>query len=77
MTSRLSGKRAICQFCGRGWTTVQGWITNKGFPAKMIDGIWESDADLITAWRRGLMNGQPKKKPKPKNRGWETRMDTG
>lgn len=52
MTHNLSGKRAICQFVGRGWTTVEGWILNMGFPAKMILGIWESDSELITAWRQ-------------------------
>jgi len=69
LTHILSGKREICQFMGRGWKTVENWIINMGFPAKMIAGIWESDSELITAWRRGLVNGQPKSPKLVRNRG--------
>lgn len=69
MTHILSGKRSICQFVGRGWPTVEAWILKMGFPAKMILGVWESDSELITAWRRGLVNGQSKPPKLVKNRG--------
>lgn len=48
----LIGKKAICGFVGRSWSTVENWILYQDFPAKMINGVWESDADLITEWRK-------------------------
>ena len=66
---RLSGKSAICQFVGRGWATVEQWILEKGFPAKKILGIWESDSNLITAWRNGFLNSSPLPAKLIKNRG--------
>lgn len=48
----LSGKQAICNFVGRGWSTVERWITEENFPARKIDGKWESDIFLIDNWRR-------------------------
>jgi len=48
----LIEKRAICKFVGRGWATVENWILNENFPARKIAGRWESDTELILAWRR-------------------------
>lgn len=58
MTSTvLSGKKRICVFCGRSWQTVKRWIMEEGFPARKIDGIWETDSDLVIEWRRGKILG--------------------
>jgi hypothetical protein len=51
----LSGKKTICNFLGRSWLTVERWIREKNFPARKIDGVWESDSELITEWRRSLI----------------------
>jgi hypothetical protein len=59
MTS-LTGKKEICNFVGRSWVTVEKWIINLSFPARLMGGRWESDGDLITEWRRGLLNGANK-----------------
>ena len=53
----LTGKKNICNFLGRSWDTVERWIREKGFPARKIDGVWESDSELITNWRRRQING--------------------
>jgi hypothetical protein len=57
MTQFLSGKKEICSFVRRSWKTVDEWIATRGFPAAKINGIWESDADMITAWRRKQIAG--------------------
>jgi hypothetical protein len=54
----LTGKKNICNFVGRSWDTVERWIRERGFPARKIDGVWESDSELITAWRRRQINGR-------------------
>jgi hypothetical protein len=51
----ISGKKNICNFLGRSWDTVERWIREREFPARKIDGIWESDSELITAWRQNLI----------------------
>lgn len=53
----LKGKRSICNFLGRSWMTVEKWINTRDFPARKIDGIWESDSELIRGWRRRQING--------------------
>ena len=59
----LTGKKNICNFLGRSWDTVERWIREKGFPARKIDGVWESDSELITNWRRSQINGGSVAKP--------------
>ena len=70
MTQILSGKRAICNFVGRGWATVEKLILQEGFPAKKIAGIWESTPELITEWRNSKIKSI-------ENRGRESRMNKG
>jgi hypothetical protein len=53
----LTGKKNICNFLGRSWAIVERWIREREFPARKIDGVWESDSELITAWRRSQING--------------------
>jgi hypothetical protein len=58
MTHVLTGKKRICEFVGRSWATIHTWIEQGGFPARKIDGIWESDAQLVTAWRQAAIKGE-------------------
>jgi hypothetical protein len=65
MTQILSGKKAICQFMGMGWSKIERWILERAFPATKIDGVWESDVALITAWRQEQISARTEK---PKRR---------
>jgi hypothetical protein len=48
----LTGKKMICAYMGRSWRMIQKWIEERSFPARKIDGVWESDTDLIIRWRK-------------------------
>lgn len=48
----LVGKKDISRYAKRSWQTVKGWIERRKFPAKKIDGIWESDKILVDEWKR-------------------------
>jgi hypothetical protein len=48
----LSGKKDICRYVGRSWSTIRKWVDEKDFPARKLDGIWEADAELIIQWRQ-------------------------
>jgi len=48
----LMSKEEICAYARRGWGIVEIWIEKKGFPAKKIDGVWQSDKALIDEWFR-------------------------
>lgn len=48
----LTGSKEIQSYVGRSWKTIYKWIKNKNFPAVKIDGIWESDTELIHEWRK-------------------------
>ncbi|MBU0994868.1 MAG: hypothetical protein KJ737_20445 [Proteobacteria bacterium] len=48
----LTGSKEIQQFVGRSWTVIYKWIREMEFPAVKIDGIWESDSELILEWRK-------------------------
>ena len=48
----LSGRKEIEKFVDRPWNVIRKWINERGFPAAMIDGRWESDAEEIIAWRK-------------------------
>ena len=47
----LIGRKEIAKMTRRSWKTIRKWIENDGFPAKKLDGVWESNARLITEWR--------------------------
>lgn len=51
----IGGKKALCGHMGRGWDTIQKWIKEDNFPARKIDGRWESDMALIATWRRDMI----------------------
>lgn len=48
----LVGRKDICRHCKRSWATIRAWIRDEAFPAKRIEGIWESDTLLVDEWRR-------------------------
>lgn len=48
----LTGKKMIKAYMGRSWETILMWINKRNFPARKIDGVWESDTDLIIEWRK-------------------------
>jgi hypothetical protein len=48
----LTGRKRISTFVGRSWATIHKWIKKDNFPATKIDGVWESDTNLIYRWRQ-------------------------
>ena len=55
----LLGINEIVDFVKRPWSIIKRWIKEKKFPAKKIDGKWESNTALIWQWRREqIMNTQ-------------------
>lgn len=54
----LKGKEAISAFVGRSWKVVHEWIRERDFPARKINGVWESDPQLIVEWRRREILGR-------------------
>lgn len=47
----LTGMKEISKYVNRSQATVIRWIKNKNFPAKKIDGVWESHTGKIDDWR--------------------------
>jgi hypothetical protein len=52
----LLGKDEICDYVRRGWAKIEIWIKKKRFPAKKIDGVWQSDTVLIDEWFRRVIS---------------------
>jgi len=46
------GRNEIRAYVRRSRQTIAAWIDAEGFPARNIHGVWESDTDLVDAWRR-------------------------
>lgn len=69
MAQLLSGKKEICNFVRRSWKTVEEWIATRGFPAAKINGMWESDGEMITSWRRKQIAGASCRRAGLKNKG--------
>jgi hypothetical protein len=58
----LTGKKQIQAFVGRSWGTIMKWVAEDEFPAVKLDGVWSSDALLITDWiRKKIKNGKVRK----------------
>ncbi len=51
MNKNLSGIKEIVAYTRRSWGTVKIWIRDDKFPAKRIDGVWESMTDLVDKWK--------------------------
>jgi hypothetical protein len=60
----LIGMKAICGHVYRSEATVLSLIRDCDFPATKIGGIWESDIDLISEWRKQQINGRGPVEPK-------------
>lgn len=58
-TTCLSGRKEIIRYVGRSWQTIRKWIREKGFPARKLDGRWESDVEMISEWRRKQIAATP------------------
>jgi hypothetical protein len=58
LSKSLVGKKDITKAVRRSWNTIKGWIENEGFPARKIDGVWESHDDLIETWRKERITTQ-------------------
>lgn len=56
--THLSGKKEIMVYIRRGWPILRNWIERRSFPARKIDGVWESDTALIDEWRRGQISAK-------------------
>ena len=55
--THLSGMKAIADYIQRSEPTVIKLVSDFGFPARKIAGIWESDKQEIAAWRIRMING--------------------
>lgn len=47
----LSGMDEISDYFNRSSPTILKLIKNSGFPAKKLNGVWESSTTLIDNWR--------------------------
>ena len=59
MGKTLIGKDEIKAYTRRSWQTIQAWIETENFPARKIEGIWESNTDLVDEWRRNNILKRP------------------
>jgi hypothetical protein len=57
----LSGMKEICNHVSRSEATVLVLIRDEGFPATKLGGIWESDTELISEWRKNRIATATKK----------------
>lgn len=63
MTTALSGMNAIQDYCrsiqlASSAASLMQMIRDCGFPARKLGGIWESDKEEITIWRRKYIRGE-------------------
>lgn len=58
MNKNLSGIKEITGYTRRSWGTVKIWIKHEKFPAKQIDGVWESMTDLVDRWKTEKIIGK-------------------
>lgn len=59
VNKNLIGKKEILFYTRRSWKTIKKWIKKEKFPAKKLEGIWESSADLIDEWKKHKINSSP------------------
>lgn len=83
--AHLRGMTEIVNYTRRSESTIIGLIHNSNFPAKKISSrIWESDTDLIDAWRKNQIEvsekdpmEEPKKGKRPMKGGTKYIKKTG
>ena len=66
----LSGMKAIVDYCGaiglpRTESSIIQLKQQCGFPMKKLMGIWESDKELIVAWRKQYIAGEVSEPSQP------------
>jgi hypothetical protein len=52
VNKNLTGRKEILEYTRRSWQTIREWIRKEDFPAKKLDGVWESSTDLIDEWKK-------------------------
>ncbi len=52
MGKSLVGKKEIAAYVRRSWMTIRRWVLVDNFPARKIDGVWESNTSLVDDWKR-------------------------
>lgn len=57
----LSGLNQICKHIKRSEDKVLQWIRTKNFPARKIDGRYETTTDLIEEWVEDMVRAEQKK----------------
>ena len=70
VNTALSGIKMIRAFCGSiglpsSEVSVMRMIRYDGLPAKQLGKIWESDKELIMAWRKDRITGETEAKLAP------------
>lgn len=67
--TELIGMKAICAHMKRSEATVMILYRDMDFPMNKIGGVWESDTELISEWRRNyILNGMNDATDKQKKR---------
>jgi hypothetical protein len=61
VNKNLTGRKEILVYTRRSWEIVWKWIKKEDFPARKLDGVWESSTDLIDEWKRGKITKNPSK----------------
>lgn len=51
----LSGMDEITAFVNRSAPTLLKWKKERSFPMEKINGVWESDMELILKWRKSQL----------------------
>lgn len=54
---RLSGVKEISSYSERPWEVIHQWVREKKFPARKIDGRWESFKGMIDKWFEDQIRG--------------------
>jgi hypothetical protein len=58
LNKSLTGVKEITRYAKRSWMTVKIWIKEDDFPARKIDGVWESMTDMVDEWKAKKIQGQ-------------------
>jgi hypothetical protein len=65
--AELEGMKVICDHVKRSEATVLDWIRFMAFPAKKLGGIWVSDTELISDWKKKIITSDEAETKQPKN----------
>lgn len=54
----LIGRKEIMNYTGRSWPVIHEWIKERRFPARKIDGVWESYTFLVDDWKVQIITAE-------------------